>query len=297
MQGPRPSWATGDHNKMRNRAFTLIELLVVIAIIAILAAILFPVFAQAKAAAKATASLSNIKQTGTAFVMYAGDVDDRAPIDASWTGDAPLTVGGAGLVTWAQALMPYMKNGDMLQDPQTTAETVPTGWPRTVRLALFPQYGYNYTVWSPYAGAFGARPWARVPQSTTAIAQPAATALFTTKFNQSEIGALYWYGSGTMITSTVAEPPDCYSRPEWCFAGWGVSGNFTPLLPTKEAGKYTGGVSLRKAGKLIMEYGDTHAGALDAGRAAAGTNWQNTTTFNESQVVVNDRNAYLWDNQ
>ena len=43
--------------------FTLIELLVVIAIIAILAAILFPVFAQAKAAAKATASLSNIKQT------------------------------------------------------------------------------------------------------------------------------------------------------------------------------------------------------------------------------------------
>ncbi|MFX8790026.1 prepilin-type N-terminal cleavage/methylation domain-containing protein, partial [Acinetobacter baumannii] len=38
----------------RVRAFTLIELLVVIAIIAILAAILFPVFAQAKAAAKDT---------------------------------------------------------------------------------------------------------------------------------------------------------------------------------------------------------------------------------------------------
>ena len=48
------------------RAFTLIELLVVIAIIAILAAILFPVFAQAKAAAKATQSLSNTKQIGTA---------------------------------------------------------------------------------------------------------------------------------------------------------------------------------------------------------------------------------------
>ena len=39
---------------MKSRAFTLIELLVVIAIIAILAAILFPVFAQAKAAAKKT---------------------------------------------------------------------------------------------------------------------------------------------------------------------------------------------------------------------------------------------------
>ena len=40
------------------KAFTLIELLVVIAIIAILAAILFPVFAQAKEAAKKTATLS-----------------------------------------------------------------------------------------------------------------------------------------------------------------------------------------------------------------------------------------------
>ena len=60
------------------RAFTLIELLVVIAIIAILAAILFPVFAQAKAAAKATASISNDKQIITASLMYSSDADDYA---------------------------------------------------------------------------------------------------------------------------------------------------------------------------------------------------------------------------
>ncbi|MFX9042671.1 prepilin-type N-terminal cleavage/methylation domain-containing protein, partial [Acinetobacter baumannii] len=59
-----------------NRAFTLIELLVVIAIIAILAAILFPVFAQAKLAAKKTKSLSNVRNLGMAFQIYVNDNDD-----------------------------------------------------------------------------------------------------------------------------------------------------------------------------------------------------------------------------
>ena len=61
------------------RGFTLIELLVVIAIIAILAAILFPVFSQAKAAAKASACLSNLQQIGYAVKMYESDNDDCLP--------------------------------------------------------------------------------------------------------------------------------------------------------------------------------------------------------------------------
>jgi prepilin-type N-terminal cleavage/methylation domain-containing protein len=64
---------------MHKRAFTLIELLVVIAIIAILAAILFPVFAQARQAARKTVAISNQRQISLAMVMYANDSDDMLP--------------------------------------------------------------------------------------------------------------------------------------------------------------------------------------------------------------------------
>src|SRR6184192_1931973 len=64
---------------MKRRGFTLIELLVVIAIIAILAAILFPVFAQARAKARQAACISNLKQLGLGFTMYAQDYDESFP--------------------------------------------------------------------------------------------------------------------------------------------------------------------------------------------------------------------------
>jgi len=65
-----------DSNRSSRTGFTLIELLVVIAIIAILAAILFPVFSQAKEAAKKTQCLSNNKQIGIGLYLYLNDNDD-----------------------------------------------------------------------------------------------------------------------------------------------------------------------------------------------------------------------------
>jgi prepilin-type N-terminal cleavage/methylation domain-containing protein/prepilin-type processing-associated H-X9-DG protein len=61
---------------MKRKAFTLIELLVVIAIIAILAAIIFPVFAQARESARQVKCLNNMKQIGTAMLLYIQDYDE-----------------------------------------------------------------------------------------------------------------------------------------------------------------------------------------------------------------------------
>ncbi len=99
------------------RAFTLIELLVVIAIIAILAAILFPVFAQAKAAAKKTADLSNMKQMGTALAIYQGDFDDRWPFAEMYPPGVSPAYGD--MYRWSSDMVigPYVKNHDMLFSP------------------------------------------------------------------------------------------------------------------------------------------------------------------------------------
>lgn len=98
----------------RARGFTLIELLVVIAIIAILAAILFPVFAQAKVAAKKTQLISNIKQIGVAMQLYIGTSDDMYPemVQGGFYGQA-----AAINSLWTRHMYPNLKSKELLRDP------------------------------------------------------------------------------------------------------------------------------------------------------------------------------------
>ena len=110
---------------MRQKSgFTLIELLVVIAIISILAAILFPVFAQARAKARQTACLSNLKQIGSAARMYIQDYDDtlfspwlRRPGGSVATATSNYFY-GKGFTTWPELLLPYTANLDIFTCPQ-----------------------------------------------------------------------------------------------------------------------------------------------------------------------------------
>ena len=118
-----------------NKAFTLIELLVVIAIIAILAAILFPVFAQAKAAAKSTATISNLKQLGTAGQIYAGDYDDQVHPHEYVNYDInPYIESG-----YYWYLQPYTKNIPIMFDAArgvaVTTDDVNRLWERTVSIS------------------------------------------------------------------------------------------------------------------------------------------------------------------
>jgi prepilin-type N-terminal cleavage/methylation domain-containing protein/prepilin-type processing-associated H-X9-DG protein len=141
-------------NTRRSAGFTLIELLVVIAIIAILAAILFPVFAQARAKARQTSCLSNMKQLGTATGMYVQDYDEefyahRWNCDGgSGTGKAtttcPAYIDGSGnlvpearnLVSngdatasyryfWCYMLYPYIKNWQIFSCPSNVQSFIP----------------------------------------------------------------------------------------------------------------------------------------------------------------------------
>jgi prepilin-type N-terminal cleavage/methylation domain-containing protein len=105
----RPGKTKDGQKEMNRKAFTLIELLVVIAIIAILAAILFPVFAQAKLAAKRTADLSNNKNIVLGMIMYAGDYDDCLTPGMQGIWDQPRY----DILLWKDAVLPYIKNGGL----------------------------------------------------------------------------------------------------------------------------------------------------------------------------------------
>jgi prepilin-type N-terminal cleavage/methylation domain-containing protein/prepilin-type processing-associated H-X9-DG protein len=280
-------------------AFTLIELLVVIAIIAILAAILFPVFAQARAKARQTSSLSNEKQIALGIQMYIQDYDETLPplmyappgIDIFAYGDPQVTY------TWPEMVQPYVKNWDLFRCPadgQANLNQYLTNWgypanssQKVIDYARSTacNYGYNYVYLAPISGA--APNWVSTPQSLAAVSQPASTVLIT--------NSTAWGASGT--------PPNCQGVNGGWFSNDPPSSDFSNTTAWNGGWRLDnvsckwdrfGGMYPRHTGSVLIAWVDGHVKAHRPADLLAGVQHN----FADPPVgIVTNRNLYLWDRE
>jgi prepilin-type N-terminal cleavage/methylation domain-containing protein/prepilin-type processing-associated H-X9-DG protein len=193
---------------MTKKAFTLIELLVVIAIIAILAAILFPVFAQAKEAAKASVVLSNQKQLAIAQTMYITDSDDTLPAyftKAADFGDG--TYQRSDIVSWPILFNPYIKNG---LPKYTGPATGPSGY--------IPPTGVQFNgTWSEAKWAAAANQ----PDCDGADAISVASGWLPVQYTHSHFGLTLPFNTrvGANYLSPGTEAAGTQADPDYYFAG------------------------------------------------------------------------------
>jgi prepilin-type N-terminal cleavage/methylation domain-containing protein/prepilin-type processing-associated H-X9-DG protein len=250
--------------KRHNSAFTLIELLVVIAIIAILAAILFPVFAQAKMAAKKTQSLSNMKNITLATKIYENDYDDNIPVSQY----CQVTLDDNTLQTWQDEIYPYVKAGNHNGD--VTFGTGNGSADRNKASGIYADPGaptdqsFPYGIhrdlspdnWAPTCSA----PGATLPSvSETSVDTPADKAIYILK-GQSETGTAVDDGWGWIYFITD----------EWAWtSGVGISGG----QPTNDNANLSDAVDCDGALKQSAGYVWNGCGMHPRYRYSGTSNW------------------------
>ena len=264
----------------RRSGFTLIELLVVIAIIAILAAILFPVFAQAKLAAKKTTALSNAKQIATANFIYMGDYDDALIKEYYGFPSYPACAWGPGpYYGWRWVLAPYHKSKDLLTD-QTNPFASQNYWVDTFdangdgdTLDQYERLSTNFAVNNSIIGFANGRcagQW--TPEginSLDAVEEPAGTFLML----PNRTGYL-----DLKMSFIAATGPNAETKPAWCING---SCPADPFGPVHAVGKQTAFI-----------WGDGHAKSKPV-LATLRLNDQNNDDWG-SKYGINPRTNAAW---
>jgi len=277
---------------MNRKAFTLIELLVVIAIIAILAAILFPVFAQAKLAAKKTASLSNTKEITLAAIMYGGDADDYLPLSDSGPTSQLTGTAANHSNTWQGIILPYIKSEQLfvdtaMGDSNNIYGSGPFAWYRNQN--LFPEFGYNYMFLSPF--------WqcsTSLGRSFTAGVQPANTVMFVTSSEQTgnTTPTLGYYDSNAPGAWPIVAP-----APNACIYYFGpqYTGNWSGNNPTN-IGRITSSTrTITYNQGANVGWLDGHAKYMKDGALAGGTDYGNAVYSNgNAGAAITDITKYLW---
>jgi len=273
---------------MKKSAFTLIELLVVIAIIAILAAILFPVFAQAKVAAKKTQAISNVKNLSTAAQIYLSDYDDQFPIANIWNPQNNLTAYNRFVPTPAEqaasftdirginafntfytnSMRAYIKNEQIYDDPVATSTTsiyslsIANGMPYQ---NIKNNYGYAYN------GLLNS-------YSSTAVNAPSSLILFSQDGNRKAPGA--WFANPYMGCENAVRDAACVYKPGHAACASTDNGS------TSFVSRSTGGAGWNMySGHWVVSYADGHAKTRKLGAGTTGptdprvdpfTQWQGT---------------------
>ena len=283
------------------KAFTLIELLVVIAIIAILAAILFPVFAQAKEAAKKTNSVSNLKQMGTSTFMYISDFDDNyyphrfncrnaanaaitCPqyLDASnnLVPEAKMLSGGAEQrYYWVYLLQPYTKNYGIFKSPSNPNAFVPGAASAPVCAGAGcvgtgyggqNSYGHN-DAWMSPAGSFADGSGNPATIGGTSVPRVASTVLVT---DASYYGVVpdVTNESGLTVTANLNGNELAFLNTQgaqykfyWkniSNANWSYTGGESGPLATGNSAKTIALAKTRYGGQVPVQFVDGHAKAL-----------------------------------
>ena len=157
----------------RSRGFTLIELLVCVAIIALLAGMLLPSLGRARAAARTVLCVSNLRQLGCAFHMYAAE-------NGGWTMPLAYTlaaeVGGGPPVYWWGTnvhagvdhtrgfVWPYLRS-DLRAAGVYECPDQPWGSyaPQGAAKAVTSTYGYNgYYLCPPHTPGWNAPGWSYI---------------------------------------------------------------------------------------------------------------------------------------
>jgi prepilin-type N-terminal cleavage/methylation domain-containing protein/prepilin-type processing-associated H-X9-DG protein len=156
----------------QRRGFTLVELLVVIAVIAVLAGLLFPVLAHARERARQMTCLSNLRQIGTAHLLYLDDWDGQLPY--WWQAGPPRPEPFGAYVYWPERLQPYLQSQDVFRDPSFSWWQP---WPPEVKLA-----DYALLTWGPGGSGTASDPfwcWPGPPLSLAQVRRPAEAVQLT----------------------------------------------------------------------------------------------------------------------
>ncbi|HMS55556.1 MAG TPA: prepilin-type N-terminal cleavage/methylation domain-containing protein [Fimbriimonadaceae bacterium] len=223
--------------KQTRRGFTLIELLVVIAIIAILAAILFPVFAQAKTAAKKAVTTSNVKQIVLASQMYQADNDDYFAPKLRFGYGPPSGGDATHAMSFEKIIQPYTKSWAVFMFPLDgrTKFTTPVGaFRRSFGVAshVFRAVQVRPGVWGSFVG--------KGSISSSAVPAPGDTVAIAEKRQK-----------------TSPSIANAWAAPEWYY---GIEVNHTRRddLPTSDPSAAYGDISYAATDGATFGFVDGH---------------------------------------